>query len=178
MFDLATVKAWLNKTDTVRDDVLQELMDRALEAVQRNLDWYFGTPRDTSEILNGTGRARMWLHQPPVDDAVVAYEREGVGYDWVVIDPTLWETNGREVLAAGIFTSGFRNFRFDYEEGFATMPGDIEQLLLDMVKQKWNEGERAGIVSETLGRYSYSLGDLETAPGWTQVVNTWRRMRA
>jgi len=178
MFDLTTVKAWLNKTDTTRDDVLQALMDRAQEAVERYTDWYFGAPRDTSEIVNGNGRPRMWLKQYPVDGAVVAYEREGVGYAWVAIDTDLWEVNGREVLAAGVFTAGLRNFRFDYQEGFDTMPGEIEQLLLDMVKQKWNEGTRVGVVSETLGRYSYSLGDLESMPGWSNVVNTWVRKRA
>jgi hypothetical protein len=174
MLDLDSVKAWIKKTDTDRDDVLQDLIDRALEAVERQLDWYFGDPREAEEILNGNGRPVMFLRQFPVDADVTVYCRDYIGATWVEVDATLYEVDSRKVAVQGVFIPGVRNYRFVYQEGFATIPGDIEQLVLDLVKRKWFEG-KIGITSETLGRYSYSLGDLETASGWTSVMNNWRR---
>jgi len=178
MLDLDSVKAWLRKTTDDRDDVLEALIARALDAVQRALDWYFGEPRDAEEILNGNGRTTLFLRQPPIDDDVTVYYRTAIGYAWTEVDADDFEVDGRKVVCAGAWWPGVRNYRFVYQEGFEEIPGDVEQLVLDLVKRKWNEPTQSNVVSESLGRYSYSLGDVTAAASWTDVMNHWKRGRA
>lgn len=179
MLDLADVKEYLEITDVdaVRDARLESLMLRAIEAVERELDWYFGQPRAAEEILNGSGFSAMWLRQPPVN-GLTAYSRTGPTHDWDEVDSDDYEQDGRGVWHAnGIWFSGVRNWRFVYDEGFTVPPGDVVQFTLDLIKAKWNEPAIQGIVSETLGRYSYTLGDLESTTGWPSVVANWKRGR-
>ena len=178
MLDLASVKAWLKKTDEARDDVLQALIDRALESVQTALDWYFGPSRSAQEILDGNGRDRIWLRQPPIDGAARLFYRACIGEAWTEIDSDLFELDGRTLVVAGTFESARRNYRVTYNEGFTTVPEDIEQLVLDMVKRKWTESGVGPVQSETLGRYSYTLADVTGSKGWTDVMAHWRRGRA
>lgn len=180
MYDLASVKAWLGlpaAADPVDDPILTDLMARALDAVQRELDWYFGTSRATEEILNGTGLRSLWLRQPPLAGVVVS-DRTTVGDAWELVDAADYELGGRGLFNEGDWTRGVRNYRVAYEEGFATMPGDIEQLLLDVVNAKWRGRDtNPAMKSEKIGDYSYTRGDLEDSQYWMAVVGRWRRGR-
>lgn len=186
MYDLANVKAWLNVTDAAHDAQITALMERALYAVQHELDWYFGTSRAVSEILDGTGNRALWLRQPPLD-GVTVYSRSGVGAAWSLVAATEYELGGygsaniitgRGLFNVGNWTRGLQNYRADYNEGFAVIPGDIEQLLLDIVSSTWNNrGSDPRLKSERIGDYSYTRGDLEESAYWGSVSGRWRRGR-
>jgi len=189
-FDLATVKAWIGlpaAADAVVDPQISELMARALDAVQHELDWYFGASRPAVEILDGTGTRALWLRQPPLS-GVAVYERAGVGAAWTLVSAADYEASGdtsqpmtamgRALFNVVNWTAGVRNYKANYDEGFTTMPGDIEQLLLDLVKGKWQgRGAIPGMKSETIGDYAYTRGDLEETQGWFSVVARWKRGR-
>lgn len=177
MLTLDEVKDWLEITDSADDDRLEALMNRAIEAVQRELDWYFGEPRATSETLDGTGRASLYLRQPPADGEVAVYERTGPTYSWEVLETTEYENDGRGLHHRSQWTRGHRNYRADYLEGFDSPPGDVQQLTLDLIDAKWNADGHTGIRSESLGRYSYTLADLQELPQWATVRNNWKRGR-
>jgi hypothetical protein len=82
------------------------------------------------------------------------------------------------VFNVGNWTEGVRNFRFNYTEGFVTMPGDIEQLILDLVAMHWARRDTdPRLKGEVIGDYSYTLGDLEESVFWGSVVMRWRRGR-
>jgi hypothetical protein len=52
-------------------------------------------------------------------------------------------------------------FRVDYVAGYATIPGDVEQALLEAVKVAWDAGSQsAGVKSERIGDYAYELSDV------------------
>jgi len=187
MYNLAGVKAWLGITVATWDTELTALMARALDAVQHELDWYFGTSRPAEEVLNGTGLRALWLRQPPLN-GVVVYTRTGVDQSWTVVPAANYESDadyltpstsmGRSLFNVGNWERGGRNYRVVYSEGFATMPGDIEQLLLDLVKGKWGAlGTIPGMKSEKIGDYSYTRGDMEETAGWAAVVARWKRGR-
>ena len=190
MYDLASVKAWLGlpaAADPVQDPRITELMERALDAVQHELDWYFGASRPAEEILNGTGHRALWLRQPPLA-GVVVHTRTNVGQAWTVVPAADYESDtdyitpstsmGRSLFNVGAWEEGRRNFRVVYAEGFAVMPGDVEQLLLDLVKGKWEgRGTIPGMKSEKIGDYSYTRGDMEDTAGWAAVVARWKRGR-
>jgi hypothetical protein len=182
MWDLNSVKAWLEITVDTTDAEIQMLMDRALDAVERELDWYFGASREISEILDGSGLRSLYLRQPPLNGVVVS-ERTTVGGTWAVVDAAEYElggngiTAGRGMFNAGDWTRGVLNYRAVYDEGFTVMPGDIEQLLLDLVSAKWRNRGTEGLKSERIGDYAYTLGELEASDQWAKVVGRWRRGR-
>jgi len=166
--------------DTDLDDVLEGLINRTIDAIQRELDWYFCTPRPAVEVLNGSGLRALWLRQYIVGATLTVEERYGVGDAWTVVPVADYEfeAGGRGLFSVANWTHGFRNYRVSYSEGFLTMPGDVEQLILDLVVSRWNSRETdSGLRSETIGDYSYTRADLEEMPGWGAVWAHWKRGR-
>ena len=162
------------------DEILQQLIDRTVDFVQRELDWYFGAPRAATEILDGTGTNLITVRQFIVNSSVVVSERDTVGEAWETVDTDDYEfrVGERGLYHASEWTAGKRNYRVQYTEGFETMPGDIEQLILDLVTSRWNNRDNdPGLRSEHIGDYSYTRADLEELPGWSAVFNHWRRGR-
>jgi hypothetical protein len=162
------------------DEILQALIDRTIDAVQTELDWYFGEPRAAEQILDGTGTPALFLRQYLVNSTVTVHERAGVGYAWEVVDSEDYEfeVGGRGLFHSLVWTRGNRNYRVRYTEGFTTMPGDVEQLILDIVAARWNNRENDPMMkSETIGDYSYTRGELEEMPGWSEVWRRWSRGR-
>ena len=180
---LAEIIAALVSTDQTA--VLEGLIERAIFAVQRELDWYFCAPQATEETLDGTGTRNLWLRQPPADGELAVYSRAGVGSAWAVVPTAEYDSGGygsiitgRGLFNVATWTKGLRNYRADYLEGFFVMPGDIEQLLIDIVATAWqNRTTNLGMKSEKIGDYSYTRGDLEGSRYWPSVVNNWRRGR-
>lgn len=179
LVELDVLKAWLKVRVDTSDDLLMALEERASEIVQRELRWYFGEPRETVEILDGTGTPKLFLKQMPSDGAVVMESRGGTNDAWTVMSADDYELEGRGLYArsAYIWARGMRNFRATYKEGFATPPKDIQQVVMDLVSAIWNRQGHEGFASESIGDYSYTVEDLDNLPRWTRVVNTWKRGR-
>lgn len=177
---LASVKAWAGIEDATEDAILQALLTRTIAFIERTLDWYFGPPRAAVEILNGSGLRSLWLRQYIVGSTLTVRERGGVGDAWETVPAADYEfeTGGRILVNVANWTKGVRNYRVSYTEGFATMPGDVEQLVLDLVASRWNNRESdPGLRSETIGDYSYTRADLEEMAGWGSVWANWKRGR-
>lgn len=179
MLPLATVKSWMKVTVDTYDDQIQALMDRAQALIEREVCLYFGPPRATEEILDGTGTTMMFIRQAPVDpSAVVLSYRTGVTDDWSVVDSDDYEISDRGLFVPSYWTRGKRNFKAAYQEGYNDPPGDVAQLFLDLVTSKWKgRGDRTDLVSETIGDYSYTRADLEKQSSWSSVKNNWGRKR-
>lgn len=172
----------LGTLSTDEEAALEALIDRVSEDIESDLRWYFGNAREKVEILDGTGTQKLVLHQPPVDpDAVTVEYREGVGGTWNEIADTLWEIEDRILYADGVWARGKRIFRVTYEEGFAEVPGDIQQLALEVIGAAWGSRDvsAVGIVTESIGDYSYSKGvlDVSDATSYRKVAGRWRRLR-
>lgn len=189
MVDLEEIKRWLGVTVNDYDTALTELRDRLVDRIQRRLDWYFGPPRPATEILSGNGRAVLFLRQPPVGNAVSVAYRTGRsnGPKWDVLPASDYGVQGRKLVAVGpgAWPYGVRNIQVRYLEGFVDPPGDVVQLLLDLMQANVtaSSGSAGGdITSEKLGDYSYTVGSgstaqLESAATWGDVYNGWRRGR-
>jgi hypothetical protein len=161
------------------DAQIQSLIDRAQAIIERETHWYFGEPRAADQHMDGTGTDTLVLRQAPVDvDDLVVYHRSGPTAVWTVLAATEYEASGRLLLVAGKWARGRRNFRATYQDGFTEPPGDVAQLLLELVSAKWKRrGEGEDMQSETIGDYSYTRADLEKQPTWQTVKNNWRRLR-
>jgi len=177
MIALTDLKAWLGITVDTYDDMLTALEGRAVDFVERQLQWYFGQPRETTEYLDGTGTPRMFLRQPPDDGVVVLAYRSGVGAAWTVAEEEDYEITGRGLYSAfaSVWYKGLRNYRAVYLEGFSDPPGDIEQVVYSLVGAIWNRRDKEGYTSEKIGDYSYTLADLEEVAGWASIKDSWRR---
>ena len=179
MIPLDDLKVWLGvKVDTY-DDLLTALEARTVAYVERQLQWYFGEPRETTEYMNGTGTPRMFLRQPPDDGVVVLSYRSGVSTDWAVVDTEDYEITRRGLYSvyASVWYRGLRNYRAVYLEGFSSPPGDIEQVVYSLVGALWNRRDKDGYTSEKIGDYSYTLADLEKVASWVDVKASWKRGR-
>lgn len=180
MVALDDVKAWLKVTTATTDPQIQGLIDRATAFIERETNWYFGPLRAVTEVLDGTGLGVMFISQPPVDDPVVLVirNRSSVGADWTVVDAADYEVRDRGLYAAGIWAQGQYNFEVAYNQGFCDVPGDIAQLLLDLVAAKWRgNDENPAMKSERIGDYSYTRADLTQLDSWASVRNNWVRKR-
>lgn len=179
MLTLIEAKQWMKITVDTYDDQIQALIDRAQAIVERETGWYFGEPRAADEVLNGTGTTKIFAPQNIVDpDGVTVYSRPAATDSWTIVDEEDYEVDGRGLYVASRWLKGKRNFRITYEEGFDPLPGDVHQLLLDLVSSKWKaRGERTDLASEKIGDYSYTRADLEKQDGWVTVKNNWRRKR-
>jgi hypothetical protein len=184
MIPLATAKAWLKIEDDEHDSDLQALLDRVSEFVEHDLDWYFREPRAKVEVLDGTGEHALYLRQPPVDAVAVEVRGTAAG-DWDTIEASAYELDGRGLYARSPpwWTPGKRNYRATYDEGFDEVPGDIQQVVLDLVAAAWRarSGDMAGIKSERIGDYAYTLADIGELAGasrmWSSVRARWKRGR-
>lgn len=185
LVDIETIKTWLKipASTTAYDDVLTGLEERVAEWIHRELRWYFGPSRERVEVLNGTGTPKMFLLQPPVDGAVTLHTRSGPGDDYTVVADSDYELGGRGLYCAAghCWAKGFRNFRATYNEGFEEVPGDIVQLVLDVIAVIWNQRGKEGFGSERIGDYNYSMLVVNDAignvPRWEKIKHNWRRGR-
>lgn len=171
--------------DTDLDSVLEGLTQRAIDSVQRELDWYFCAPRAAVETLDGTGTRELWIRQPPADGAVIVSTRSGIRSDWTTVSADDYELGGygsilegRGLFHASEWTKGLRNYRAEYLEGFTVMPGDVEQLIIDIVTTAWKDrSTNLGMNSEKIGDYAYTRGDLIASRYWGNVFANWHRGR-
>jgi hypothetical protein len=61
-----------------------------------------------------------------------------------------------------------RRFRVEYTAGYATLPKDVELVLLQSIKAAWDIGTKdAAVKKERLGDYAYELSDTFQAGGET-----------
>lgn len=182
MIELEDVKAWLKITVDTYDQVLTDLEERAVETIQRDLDWYFGPPRDAVEVLNGTGSDAMYLRQPPVGGEVTLETRYSVTGDWTAVPAENWELDGRGLFCSPGFRwqRGRRNFRASYQEGFEAAPGDIQQVVLELIGATWRTRGKEGLQSERIGDYAYvnaQMGAVRSTSAYAEARSNWRRGR-
>jgi hypothetical protein len=181
--DIQEIKDWLGVTTADFDEALTSLANRLEDRIQRRLQWYFGPPRAKTEFLNGSGRHALFLHQPPVNGVVAVHTRTyRVNEPWELLDPAEYELEGRKLLAIGwgVWPCGERNIRAQYEEGFAEVPGDIQQLLLDLIQANVTTTSGGDKQSEKLGDYSYTIASgnsspLEGSAHWGDTYHHWKR---
>ena len=116
------------------------------------------------------------------------FERSNLKAPWLLMDDTEYEiAPGRRGLYSlnGVWWQAPRTLRVSYYEGFTSTPGDVKQLVLDLVSAYWARFKAGAyspmVTSETIGNYSYSTGGsgeikVSESPLYAGTKSRWRRM--
>ena len=153
----ANAKAWLG----VSQDADDKLLDRLITAISTNVQsWMNRNIALTGyvETRNGTGTATMLLRNAPVV-AVTALAIAGVAVlPAASYTGTGYRVAGRKlILTTAVFPRGDANVTVSYTAGFATVPADLEQAVLELVALRYKERDRIGFASKTLAGETVSF---------------------
>lgn len=140
--------------------VLQDLEKRAVSFVEVHTGRHFGPVETFTTYHDGTGNRRLWLDESP-DSITTVRERRLSDETWDAVlsgDDDGWELRGRQLLRKNghVWSYGYEHevvYDFGYAPG--TEPGAIRQLVMDLVKLKWDSRDLpTGLVSQTEGMQS------------------------
>ncbi len=160
---LADVEAWLGLASGNTDEaLLTRLLTAASTFVETWCDRTLGVTA-YSEVRDGNGLNRITPYVRPIVSV------SGVTVDTTVVPaaPAFmqpgWWLAGKSILLFGYeFCRGNSNVLLSYSAGFATIPADISQAVIELVAMRYRERSRIGLTSvhadgETT---SYSLKDM------------------
>lgn len=180
--------------------VVTDAAERALVWIETQTGRYFHTPRDFKVTTHG-GRRTYWLPEIPnhvdgeSDDVyLLEVERKNAAGEWETVPEEDYEVvppdMGRlyemptvefeETCWTDTWPRARNNLRFRFTAGYAegALPGDVQQLVLDMVGAWWRDRRNQGLQSETIGGYSYEkwmgTDGQRFADDWTASLTKWK----
>lgn len=158
---------FLDPAYTVFDVELARLITVISADVRRRTDRRLDVPAASiTERRHGNGRTRMLLNEYPVasvtsvtvDGEVIPAQPDAESDGWF-LDGDVVEIVGYE------FTAGRGNVSIVYTTGWATVPADLEQAVIQLVALAWTDGKHIGTSSVTIG------GDTTAYNGGPQLAN-------
>lgn len=174
---LANVKAWLNVKTSTDDTLLDRLISACSTFVQSWLNRQILTATST-EVRHGEGGTRLLLANYPVT-AVQSLTINGR-----TIPPAADSTSpgylfdDMEIALVGYeFCRGNFNVQVEYTAGFATVPLDIEQAVIETIGLRYKEKDRIGQNSISQGGQittSFMIKDL--TPATLTTLTQYRRV--
>jgi hypothetical protein len=183
VISLDDLKAWLGEpSDPGIDALLTALEARAVEIIERETGRYFRTETPLTEVMRGDGSDKLWLSERPATITSVE-ERSRPGDSWTAIasgyeietetklpTPSTLRRTGSLVWKRGY------DYRVIYPFGYTAgaEPGDIRQAVIDVVDMLYHDRARKGLRSETIGDYSYTRFDIDTALSDPKTIVRWR----
>jgi hypothetical protein len=193
MIEVSELKEWLEiaDSDSAYDGLLLSLEERAVAFVEAQTDRYFRAPVDVTEFHTGRGWPILTLSAianvapttvterpyPGGTDTVITASAD----DGFVVRPGTRMT--RLIRKNGLAWIDCYEYEITFKRGYTTgqEPGDIRQLVIDLVSLKFGLRDSAGggIQSESIGGYSYRTGDfsradLDAIPTAGETVRLWR----
>lgn len=177
-------------SNTSRDEDIDLAERAAVAMLERATHRYFGPPKEFVEKLNG-GSDALWLSEPPlyeadqeegseVVDPVVETLTSGTS-TWTAAETETYTFDGMYLQhVTYLWPWGKRNVRVTYWAGYADPETDIPDVYaavkaLAIVLYR-GSGTSAGMRSESISGYSYTMADVQTeVPSVAGVINTWKR---
>ena len=203
---LVDVKQYLNieLTDVTNDDLFLSWITQATSRIERFIDQPV-VSREAVDILDGnggwtilakTGRIISLVSNGQPGSLLDASAINNVQYRTLALDP--WQaivTDAAQIYVDPIapwkvqlldwylFFVGFGNIRLRYNAGFATVPGEISEVAVEMVADNWNQSKRSasprlGLKTINRGGVGQSLGDSfdNMDDRWKRKLQRYRRL--
>lgn len=192
MVSLTKLRANVKAAIAVDNDVLQGMIDRAVDFLETQTRHYFGPVVTVTEYLNGAGSRHLYLAEPIAvvdsDSGDITVEERpypGAVATVIAIDEFQARPAKHQTLlvrggsSGAMWTRGLE-YAVTYEQGYAVdgLPGDIEQLVMDLIALRLKFLGKEGMRSESIGGYSYTRfgeGDLDSIDGAKATIEAWRR---
>ena len=130
------------------------------------------------ESYNGTGSQNLILNQYPVisvsgiaiNGHTINQTNNGNGYI------TGWNNDNQQIFVYAGICKGFQNVQVTYTAGYSSIPGDIEQSVIDYVLILLAKTGRIGVVNKAVeGMSDRYVGDLDGVP--KSVKEVWNQYR-
>ena len=192
LIDLESIKEYLNisDTDTTNDNFLirkiNAMSTLAQQYMNRNLN-----VESYIENLQGNNRQYLTLRNYPLVsvESVSFFDNilDSSQYDvddycmerGMIYKETGWTANDFLIGIGGDPVPGKKIIQVQYHAGYATIPTDIQDAVIDLVALKFKEStygdNRFGIESESVGavKYTYSKKDLAIPASISSVLDRY-----
>ncbi len=175
---LDNLKRWLNITNMSDDDVLGRMID----AVSLFVENYLNRPileQSFSEWRDGNGKSEIVLGNQPLVSV------QSVTIDGRVITPAdpsnYWDTGWsvRDIYLVyqnGCFSRGRNNVLINYTAGYASVPADLEQVVIDTIGLRYKERDRIGFRSKTLAGETVTFMISDFSPFAQSILRQYKKV--
>jgi hypothetical protein len=129
------------------------------------------------EYYNGTGSQNLVLNNYPIIYVSgISINGHSINQSTNNGYVTGWNNDDQQIFVNNGICKGFRNVQVTYSAGYPSIPGDVEQSVIDYVGILYNKKNRPGVVSQMLeGMNDRYIGDLEGLP--KSVREIWESYR-
>ena len=177
---LAKVKEYLGITDTASDTLLTDLLARLQEAAESYLDRKIESATYT-EQKDGDGTDKLVTHQWPIISVTSLHDDTDRNFTAAFLiaaaDYVLYKDRGLIRLDGLTFASGIQNVKIVYVAGYATVPTDLVQALIELVADRFRQKENQGLESLSIGAYSVSFSGEDLPDEVKGIFDSYRRTR-
>lgn len=179
---LERVKTYLDlaNTDTASDVLLQDLIARIGAWVEHYCDRSFAKATYT-EQRDGDGTDTLIVRQWPLLSVASLYDDPlrvfGAATQIATTNFVIYANQGSIRLDGLVFSVGIQNVKVTYEAGYADIPEDLQQAVVELVADRFRNKENQGIRSLAIGSYRVDYGDEELPSEIKGVLDGYRRTR-
>jgi len=176
------VKTYLDlaNTDTASDVLLQDLIARIGAWAERYCDRTFAKATYT-EQRDGDGTDTLLVRQWPFLSVASLYDDPlrvfGAATQIAAADFAIYANQGMIRLDGRVFSVGIQNVKVTYEAGYADIPEDLQQAVVELVADRFRNKENQGIRSLAIGSYRVDYGEEELPSEIRGVLDGYRRTR-
>ena len=174
---LANVKSWLSITGAGDDAELSRLVTAASGFVRAwcNRDFSLQTYTHT---YNGKGTQSIKTRQYPI----VAVTSLVIDTDVIPLAPDAisngYMFSDTEIAVRGYrFNRGFQNIQVGYQAGFAVIPSDLEQAVIELIGLKRSQAKNNGLSSKGIANETTAFIVKDLLPGTQTNLNFYKRVR-
>ena len=174
---LANVKSWLNIQSNTDDALLSRMITSVSTYIQSWLNRSFSVASYT-DTSNGNGvSSQLVLRNYPIvsvssltiNGIIIPFSPDGIkpGYQY----------DGKAIYLIGyIFQRGMRNIVVNYSAGYASVPAEIEQAVIELLSLRYRERSRIGENSKSIGGETVSYNIKDFPEGVKTILNNYKRV--
>lgn len=137
------------------------LINYASDFIENYTNRWLKAKAYTSENYDGPGDKRLYLDNWPINSVTSLINYDSMNdttlYTFTEKLEYLIYSNEGYLYLRGGFAKGIRNYRVTYNGGYTTVPYDLKKACADLAALLYNQKDKVGYKSETIGRYSYQL---------------------
>jgi len=174
---LADVKTWLNidDTNTNSDELLTSLITSGSAYIENWTNRSFSVTSTTYRV-NGNGSSVMLVKDYPIN-SVTSVTVSGIAYTASNGTSTGFMFDENTIYLIGAkFTKEIQNVSIVFNYGYATIPAELKQVVVELVGYKFKETERIGLLSKVLAgeTIAYDIRDLKDHS--KNILNNYNRV--